>query len=313
MQDHAPPTAAGNAAVGAEQEGLTPERVEAVLADFRSWLERAPAAAAPPALPQPLDLHTLLSQFVALRHEVNLQTKASRAQQEQNAEALRHMEEALELLDKQQQALTGTDEQAREEQVRPLLKTLVDLHDSLSLAAREVQRVQDTMAATVGKLEAPPAEVDLVPEPLPAPPPPVKRSLWGRLFGGAPSTPPAGGQTPDVVQPWRDRLAKARMQLLALRQSQEEARQAAERVRVFVTSLVTGYTMSVQRLERALRQHELEPIPTVGQPFDPETMEVVEVVTDSGRTSTEVIEEVRRGYRWRGRVFRYAQVRVAKP
>jgi len=62
-----------------------------VLADFRSWLERAPAPAVPPAVPQPLDLHTLLSQFVALRHEVNLQTKASRAQQEQNAEAIRHM------------------------------------------------------------------------------------------------------------------------------------------------------------------------------------------------------------------------------
>ena len=42
-------------------------------------------------------------------------------------------------------------------------------------------------------------------------------------------------------------------------------------------------------------------------------MEVVEVVPGPGRASTEVIEEVRRGYRWRGRVFRFAQVRVAKP
>ena len=33
---------------------------------------------------------------------------------------------------------------------------------------------------------------------------------------------------------------------------------------------------------------------------------------DSGRPSGEVIEEVRRGYLWNGRVFRYAQVRVAK-
>jgi molecular chaperone GrpE len=42
-------------------------------------------------------------------------------------------------------------------------------------------------------------------------------------------------------------------------------------------------------------------------------MEVVEVITESGRTTTEVIEEVRRGYLWRGAVFRFAQVRVARP
>lgn len=46
--------------------------------------------------------------------------------------------------------------------------------------------------------------------------------------------------------------------------------------------------------------------------FDPERMEVVEVVIDSGKPAGEVIEEVRRGYFWRGRVFRFAQVRVAK-
>jgi molecular chaperone GrpE len=76
---------------------------------------------------------------------------------------------------------------------------------------------------------------------------------------------------------------------------------------------LTGYAMSVGRLERALQQYGLEPIPAVGRPFDPEQMEVVDVVPDSGQPPGEVIEEVRRGYFWRGRVFRYAQVSVAKP
>jgi molecular chaperone GrpE len=71
--------------------------------------------------------------------------------------------------------------------------------------------------------------------------------------------------------------------------------------------------MSVQRVERALAQHGLEPIAAAGQPFDPETMEAIEVVEGSGRPGGEVVQEVRRGYVWRGRVFRYAQVRVAKP
>jgi molecular chaperone GrpE len=41
-------------------------------------------------------------------------------------------------------------------------------------------------------------------------------------------------------------------------------------------------------------------------------MEALEIVASSGRPSGEVIDEVRRGYVWRGRVFRFAQVRVAQ-
>ncbi|MCS6852429.1 MAG: nucleotide exchange factor GrpE [Gemmataceae bacterium] len=56
----------------------------------------------------------------------------------------------------------------------------------------------------------------------------------------------------------------------------------------------------------------MEPIPAVGRPFDPEFMEVLELVADTGRPEGEVVEEVRRGYLWHGRILRYAQVRVAK-
>jgi molecular chaperone GrpE len=70
--------------------------------------------------------------------------------------------------------------------------------------------------------------------------------------------------------------------------------------------------MSLQRLERTLEQTGLEPIPCVGQVFDPEQMEVVATATDQGRAPGKVVEEVRRGYLWRGRVFRFAQVSVAR-
>jgi molecular chaperone GrpE (heat shock protein) len=40
-------------------------------------------------------------------------------------------------------------------------------------------------------------------------------------------------------------------------------------------------------------------------------MEVVAAVSDTGRPAGEVIEEVRRGYRWKGGLFRSALVRVA--
>ncbi|MBI3838064.1 MAG: nucleotide exchange factor GrpE [Planctomycetia bacterium] len=61
-----------------------------------------------------------------------------------------------------------------------------------------------------------------------------------------------------------------------------------------------------------MEQVGLESIPCVGELFDPEQMEVVAAVKDSGRTNGEVIEEVRRGYLWRGRMFRHALVSVAK-
>jgi molecular chaperone GrpE len=246
-------------------EALTPEAIEAVLADFRAWLREA--AAASPAAPdvETIDLHTLLAQFTALRHEVHLQTRAARAQQEQGAEALRQLGEALAALQQSQLSARLGEEQARDEAVRPLLKTLVDAYDALALAERAVRRVQET-------LPSPPEE------PVPA------SSFWARLFGRGRTAAAPLGQAPPT----------------------------AGRERQMLASVLTGYTMSLQRVERALRQHGLEPIPTVGRPFDPESMEVLEVVADSGRPSGEVVGEVRRGYLWRDRVFRFAQVRVAK-
>jgi molecular chaperone GrpE len=272
-----PPPGVAEGAAGRRAQALTPEAVEAVLADFRSWLQQlAEIPAAAPAEPEAesIDLHTLLGQFVALRHEVNLQTRAVRAQQEQSAEALQQLSAALGALQRAQSAPRPDEDEA----IRPLLKTLVDLYDALALARREVQRVQEA-----------------APEPAPEPPavPQPPGTFWSRWFGG----------------PAED---AGRERLLVEQERRRQAEEAARRVRQLLDSVLTGYTMSLQRLERALQQHGLEAIPSAGRPFDPERMEVLEVVTASGRPSGEVVEEVRRGYLWRGRVFRYAQVRVAK-
>jgi molecular chaperone GrpE len=297
MPESAPPGVPAHAADHGP-EALTPAGIEAVLADFRSWLHQA--AVAPAESPsvngdvEAVDLHALLGQFIALRHEVNLQTRATRAQQEQNAETLRDLEEALHAL-KEAQAPPELPE--GEESARPLLKTLVDLYDALALGRRELQRVQETVRPALDQL----AETDgAVPE-LPAAAPAKPPSFWQRLFGG-------GGAE-------READAALRTVRQALEAEQHRRRQAAEvarRARAFLDSVITGYTMSVQRLERALQQHGLEPIPCVGRPFDPERMEVLEVVGATGLPTNEVLDEVRRGYLWNGRIFRYAQVRVAK-
>jgi molecular chaperone GrpE len=284
MPESAPPGVPAHA-VEHGPEALTPEAIEAVLADFRSWLRRAAGpAGAPPddAAAEPVDLHALLGQFIALRHEVNLQTRATRAQQEQNTETLRDLEEALHALKAAQAAPPPLPE--GDEAVRPLLKTLVDLYDALALGRRELQRVQESVLPALDRLAADGAAAE-------APAPAKPRSFLARLFGGRAEEP-----------------AAARQEMTALRQAAAEA----QRARQFLDSVITGYTMSLQRLERALHQHGLEPIPSVGRPFDPERMEVLEVASGTGRPANEVLDEVRRGYLWNGRIFRYAQVRVAK-
>jgi molecular chaperone GrpE len=250
---------------------------------------------------EPLDLHTLLAQFVAVRHEVNLQTRAVRAQQEQSAEALHQLERALETLQATQAATRQADRQAQDEVLRPLLKTLVDTYDALALASREVQRVQEVALPLLTQAAAEPAGVPPLPPSLAAP-----RPFWGRWFSGRAERPETPAQeSKPTAQQQRDSAGWL--------ERQGQAQEAGEQVVHLLDSVITGYTMSLRRMERTLQQYGLEAIPCVGRPFDPELMEVVEVVTDLSRPSAEVTDEVRRGYLWQGRVFRYAQVRVARP
>jgi molecular chaperone GrpE len=263
-----PPVAGGPADHGAP--ALTPAGIEAILADFRAWLTDLAAGTVPeqPAAPaEPVDLHALVGQFTALRHEVNLQTRAARAQQEQNAEALRRLGEAVD-------AFQEAPDEAEDDRPPPaLLKALIDVADALTLARQEVERLARSAGPLLDQLRS-----------LPAAPKADVRSLWERWLGG---------QRPVDVDP-------------------QQAREAAERARQLLDSVVGGYRMSLQRLERALEQQGLSPIDCAGLTFDPERMEAIEAVADSGRRPGEVLTVVRPGYEWNGKVFRYALVRVAK-
>jgi molecular chaperone GrpE len=289
MSESPPPTIAGDAADG-RAAALTPEQVAAVLADFRSWLAELPAeeAASPPERDTAPDLFTLLEQLTALRHEVNLQTKSSRAQQEQNAATLGQLSLAFDDL---QQARTETARDG-DDRLRPLLKTLVELYDALSVAGREAQRVQDKVLPS---LVEPAADVAAQ-----SPEPPHTRvpALLRWLVPGVRDL----CDYPAKLAAWRERQdARA-----------DERNKELARTRQLLGSITAGYAMSLQRVERALKQHGLEPVAAAGQPFDPERMEAVEAVTDSGEAPGRVVDEVQRGYLWNGRVFRFAKVRVAK-
>jgi molecular chaperone GrpE len=183
--------------------------------------------------------------------------------------------------------------------IRPLLKTLIDVHDALSLAYREAQRVQETVlpmleamsvSTELTQIETPKLET-------------AERPFLAKLLG-------IHGVEARKLEEWQTKTWAAFEKVVV--EGELARKQGMERVKQMLASLTAGYKMGLQRIERALGQHELEAIEAKGVMFDPERMEVLEAVDGSGRPSSEVLEEVRRGYLWRGRVFRYAQVRVAR-
>ncbi|HET6573482.1 MAG TPA: nucleotide exchange factor GrpE, partial [Fimbriiglobus sp.] len=195
--------------------------------------------------------HTLAAQFTALRHEVNLQTRASRTAVEQTAEAIK---------------LFDRPKADPREIARPLVKALIDIADALAIALRQIEKAQ-TAAEEI--LDTPPA-----PRP----------GFLRRLFGTSEVASTGEGAQSEIM----------------------------ERLRPLLAGVADGYALSLRRVERVLPHFGLESIACDGLPFDPEVMEAVEVIEAPEQASGTVVEEVRRGYRWDGKLFRPAQVKVAR-
>jgi molecular chaperone GrpE len=80
----------------------------------------------------------------------------------------------------------------------------------------------------------------------------------------------------------------------------------------FFRSFLEGYSLIQKRLRRVMTAEQVERIPCEGRPVDAERMTVLEVVDDPARLPGSVVKELRRGYTWRGRVVRYAEVQAVR-
>lgn len=85
---------------------------------------------------------------------------------------------------------------------------------------------------------------------------------------------------------------------------------AADLHRQILDSLAEGYGLILSRIQRALKSEQVRRIQCVGTKVDPNTMTVLEVLEDASRPPGQVIEEIRRGYYWRDRVLRFAEVKA---
>jgi molecular chaperone GrpE len=165
-----------------------------------------------------------------------------------------------------------SNEQAADAVGRPLAAALADLHDALERGRAEIERAQRRLDEDAEQAA----------------------DLFDALH---------------ARQRWfRRRLTRSyHAQVAALAREQ-----VLRPRRAIFEALAEGYDLIQSRLARALRAERIARIECIGQPVDPERMTVIELVVDGDRPPGVVVEEVRRGYTWQGRVLRFAEVRASR-
>ncbi len=76
--------------------------------------------------------------------------------------------------------------------------------------------------------------------------------------------------------------------------------------------LTKGFALVQKQLQDFLRDHGVEPIEAVGQPFDPNLHEAVGQMPSPEVPEGHVLQQIRKGYRLRERLVRPATVLVSK-
>jgi molecular chaperone GrpE len=252
---------------------------EALLDRFRDWLRDARAEAdgrdgdrAPAPGGPEVGLYRLVEEFTALRHEVKLETKGSRGLQEQVEALLPALRQAVD----QFRAVGPKEEQAALAAARPLAEAIADLDEALDRGRLEIEKARDRIDAEAARSAAAiESELDAL----------YEGQSWFRRLGVR----AYHGRARGLVG---RRMRETRPELFA--------------------ALLEGYGLIQARLRRAMDAGQVRRIGSVGLPVDPGLMTVIEVVDAPDRPPGHVVDEVRRGYTWRGRVLRYAEVRAAR-
>jgi molecular chaperone GrpE len=78
-------------------------------------------------------------------------------------------------------------------------------------------------------------------------------------------------------------------------------------------NLSSGVAMIQRQLKEVLEREGLTPINAVDEIFDPQLHEaIMQVQTEAGQADNQIVEELRKGYRFKEKVIRPSMVKVAK-
>jgi molecular chaperone GrpE len=78
-----------------------------------------------------------------------------------------------------------------------------------------------------------------------------------------------------------------------------------------VKQLRHGVDLILKQMDEALRSLNVQPVPTIGEQFDPRVHEALGSIESLEHPDHQVLEEVRRGYKLRDKLLRPALVRIA--
>lgn len=125
-------------------------------------------------------------------------------------------------------------------------------------------------------------------------------------------TPRKLGQALDRLHAGRHWLRRWRLRWYHRQVKEVVEREAQGINQDWFQSLLEGFDLIHNRVRRVLQSEAIEPIACLGLPVDPERMIVIEVTDAPDWPPGTVIEELRRGYTWRGRILRLAEVRAVR-
>jgi molecular chaperone GrpE len=257
------------------------ENDEQILDHFRKWLqetrqEAAAVAAVTDSVTPSLSgfsLDRLVEEFTALRHELKLQTRSSRTLEERVEASLTALADAASTF---RSASSQGGSSGSETADKNFAMTLAELDEALE---RGREQWKKNSARLIGSsTHASLAHLNELY---------ATQSWWQRRFTAA------------YHQSIRQQIERAEEQARGERQA-------------LLKALLSGYDLIQQRLTRTMANAGVVRIPTVGRLVDPEQMIVVEVVDTEGPPG-QVIEEIRRGYTWKGGLLRPAEVRAIRP
>ncbi len=119
----------------------------------------------------------------------------------------------------------------------------------------------------------------------------------------------------DLADRMRRGLETARAHLAAVREPRLFGRRAWRGHRAAAEAVAQGQALSLERLDEELGRLGVRKLESLGRPFDPHTMTVLDVEEVDEASATPdgtVLEVYRPGYVWRDELLRPAQVKVAR-
>ena len=251
---------------------------EVILARFRDWLEQARSecdsldepASNEELAGEPVGLYQLVEQLTALRHDVKLLTKSARGSEERHEATLLSLQAAIE----QFRAIPSKVTDAADKAARPLAEALADLDEALVRGRAVIEQARQRVLGDVAsELQQVQQRLDEL----------YRTQPWWRRL---------------LCRPWHE----AAREIYTGR--------TLDTYRGIFDSLLEGYDLILNRLRRTMSEQSIVRTRCLGEPVDPNRMTVLEVVSDPSRRPGTVVEEVRPGYCWDGRVLRFAEVKA---